>query len=167
MEEENKITEEAVEETKPKTEEEIRAEVRAELEHEQEIKDQAKREVEREELKKEEKKANRKRRKRSIGRLIWNIISTAIVLAIIFFTVMGLLDMQRLNNNEEPYWYISMKTEDIDNKKVTTYDLALYEIIKEEGNSEKKLTLRPFFLKYFENKNEANDTKITTTTKKK
>ena len=82
------------------------------------------------EEKKEDKKEEKteiiiKENKRSIGSIIFNIVISALILFIIFETVMGILDMQRLNDDKEPYWYIDQKVEKKDNKTETRYNIEL------------------------------------------
>ena len=117
----------------------------------------------------EEPKAKGRKTKKKKGaiRIVWDIISTLIVLAIIFFAVMGILGVQRVNEDKEPYWYINVDKKTVDNKEITTYNLALFEIVQEKTSTEKKTSLKPFFYKYFEGKEEAKDTTTTTTTEKK
>ena len=122
-----------------KTEEEIRKEVKEELKKEQEIKEEVKRE-----LRKEEEAKNKRKR---VFRFIWNTIVTIVVLVILFLTVMGVLDMQRLNDEKEPYWYMSTSTETVGSKTITKYDLALYVITKTVDGNDVKIVLKPFFIK--------------------
>lgn len=77
----------------------------------------------------------------------FNTVLALIFLFVLFETVMGLLNMQRLNEDKDPLWYINSSTEAIDDKTITKYDLGLYIIHKEESSSEKKLFLTPFFIK--------------------
>ena len=130
-----------------KSEEQIREEIKAELEAENEIKEQAKKEAI-EEIKQEEiSKHNSKERKKGVLRFIYNTIITLLILFIIFETVIGILDMQRINDDKEPIWYFDSKEEILEDGKSTTYNLGLYVIEKIEKNSEKKVELKPFFMK--------------------
>ena len=126
-----------------KTEEQIREEARQEFEKEAEIKEQAKKELV-EQQKQEEMKQSKKR---GVFRFIYRFIITILIIFVIFETVMGLLNMNRLNDDKEPLWYINSKVTEDDGKKITTYNLGLYVIKKEEDNAGKKIVLRPFFLK--------------------
>ena len=84
---------------------------------------------------------------KKIVRIFLRVVFILIVLFVIIDTVIGVLSMQRLNDNKEPIWYIDSKTETVDGKTKTTYNLGLYVIIKEKGGKESKTTLTPFFLK--------------------
>ena len=124
-----------------KTEQEIKDEAKKEFEREQEIKEQAKKEL-LDEQKKSEKKKNGVS---SIIRLFFNIIFTLLFLFVLFETVMGVLDMQRINEDQEPIWYMDSKVETIEGGEQTVYNLGLYVIIKTKVNNEVKVVLKPFF----------------------
>lgn len=132
---------------KKKTEEEIKEEAKKEFEKEAEIKEQAKKELLEEQKREELKEYNSTKRKRSVGKIISRIIWGLVFLFILFETVIGILDMNRLNNDKEPVWYFSKKTEKTKNKTETTYNLGLYVIVKSTEGREKKIMLKPFFLK--------------------
>ena len=87
------------------------------------------------------------KKKRSVGRIISRIISAIIFLFLLFEVVMGILNMQRLNEDKEPIWYFDCKTEKVNNKTQTTYNLGLYVIRKTVDGAEKKLELKSFLLK--------------------
>ena len=82
-----------------------------------------------------------------IGRVILRLIYIAIALFLLFEAVMGILNMEKLNNDEEPVWYFSSKEENTKFKSETTYNLGLYTIVKTKEGTEKRITLKPFFLK--------------------
>lgn len=86
-------------------------------------------------------------RKRSIARIISRIIWIVLFLFILFEVVIGILDMNRLNDDKEPLWYFDSKTEKTKNKTETTYNLGLYVIVKTKEGNTKKIILKPFFLK--------------------
>ena len=88
-----------------------------------------------------------KRRAKKVARVIWNIVMWAIIIVIAFETVMGFLNMQRLNEDKEPIWYISTRVEKAEGKKETIYNMGLYEINKIEENGGKRVILKPFFIK--------------------
>lgn len=136
-----------MEENKIKTEEEIREEVRAELQREEEIKQQARKELEEEQKKEEMKKYNSQNRVRKILRFFYNGIVTLLILFVLFETIMGILDMQRLNEEKEPLWYLDVKEEQKENQKITKYNLGLYVIRKVQDDKGIKIVLKPFFLK--------------------
>lgn len=126
-----------------KSEEQIREEVKAEFEKEMQIKEQAKQEL----LDEQRKIERTKRKKENIRSLIYRIIFGVIFLFVLFETVIGVLDMQRLNDDKKPVWYIDEKVENKDNKEITTYNLGLYVIIKTKQEDGIKIVLKPFFLK--------------------
>lgn len=87
-----------------------------------------------------------KKKKKKIGRIIFNIFSFLLFVVIIFDVVIGVVNMQRISNKEEPVWYLTMKTTETDKKTVTEYHLGLYKIVKTDTAKETKTTLKPFFL---------------------
>ena len=132
---------------KQKTEEEIKEEAKKEFEKENEIKEQTRKELEEEKKIAELKEYKSTARKRSVGKIISRIIWTVVILFVLFETVIGILDMTRLNEDKEPVWYFSTKTEKTKEGTEITYDLGLYVIKKVKSSSGSKLVLKPFFLK--------------------
>ena len=130
-----------------KSEEQIREEVRKELEREQEIKEEAKQELKEQQKQEEMREYESKRKRRSIGKIIWRVITSIIIIFLLFEIIMGVLDMQRINEDKDPVWYISSKVEEKDGTKETTYDLGLYVIVKSVNKKESRTFLKPFFLK--------------------
>ena len=128
-------------------EEEIRQEAKKEFEKENEIKEQAKKELLDEQKREELKEYKSTARKRSVGKVISRVIWTLLLLFVLFETVIGILDMSRLNDDKEPVWYFSQKTEKSNGQTETTYNLGLYVIVKTTKGTEKKIALKPFFLK--------------------
>lgn len=101
-----------------------------------------------EEQKKEElQEYENKKARNTIGGIIWRILVTLLVLFVLFETVMGVLDMQRINEDKEPIWYLDTKTVEVKGKKETTYNLGLYVIVKVKEGNQTKIVLKPFFLK--------------------
>ena len=82
-----------------------------------------------------------------IGKVLSRLIYTALGLFLLFEAVIGVLNMQRLNEDKEPIWYFNSTTEESKNKSETKYNLGLYVIIKTVEGTEKRVTLKPFFLK--------------------
>lgn len=91
-----------------------------------------------------DKNAEKKKRKR--GKIVFNIITTILFIIIILEAAIGIINMQRISNKEEPIWYISTKTTEYKLKTVTEYHLGLYKIVKTDTSKETKITLKPFFL---------------------
>ena len=54
--------------------------------------------------------------------------------------------MQKINNGEEPIWYLDVETTETELKTVTKYNLGLYRIVKTDTAKETKTTLKPFFI---------------------
>ena len=129
-----------------KSEKQIREEVRAEFERENEIKEKARQELLEEQKRAELAELRSRNAKRGVGRIILSIIFIAVFLFVLFETVMGVLDMQRLNNDEEPVWYIDSNTEVVEEKTITKYNLGLYTINKVVDSQGAKIILKPFFL---------------------
>ena len=90
---------------------------------------------------------NAKKTIKKFLRIVWNITLTLFFLVVLFETVMGILNMQRLNDDKDPIWYIKTEVKTAENKKHTSYDIGLYDIIKIEENGTKKVVLKPFFIK--------------------
>lgn len=97
-------------------------------------------EDENKEVKKEKKK------KRKIVKIIFNILTSILFVIVVLDAVIGIINMQRINNKEEPIWYLSTKTTETELKTVTEYHLGLYKIVKTDTAKETKTTLKPFFL---------------------
>ena len=84
---------------------------------------------------------------KTIGKIIFRIVYVVVGLFIIFEAVIGILNMQRLNEDKEPIRYINKKEEVTKFKSETTYNLGLYRIVKTKEGTEKRTELKPFFLK--------------------
>ncbi len=106
----------------------------------------AKEEV-KEELQKEMKEEVKEKKGKRIGAIISRIFFTLLFLFIVFETVIGVLDMQRINDNKDPVWCINIEEKNENGKKETIYNLGLYVIVKSKEGNESKITLKPFFLK--------------------
>ena len=112
-----------------------------------ELKEEIRKELKEEQLREEIEEFEDRRQKRRVGRVITNIILIALFLFVLFETVMGILDMQRINDDKDPLWYIDSKTETTEKKTETTYNLGLYKIVRTDDSKATKITLKPFFLK--------------------
>lgn len=93
----------------------------------------------------EEKKENKKKKKK-IGKIIFNIFTILLFIVIVAEAAIGIVNMQRINNEEDPIWYLSTKTTETELKTETEYNLGLYKIVKTDTARETKITLKPFFL---------------------
>ena len=78
-----------------------------------------------------------------ISRIVWTLIT----IFVIFEVVMGLLNMQRINDDKEPLWCFNKTEEKTKNKTEKTCHLGLYVIVKTKEGTETKTALKPFFLK--------------------
>jgi len=100
-----------------------------------------------EELEKKEEELKKKRKKRKTKRIISDIIFGIIALIIILEAIVGIINMQKLSDGEQPVWYLSAKKEETENKTVEEYNLGLYRIIKTDTKKDSRIVLKPFFLK--------------------
>lgn len=121
-----------------KTEEQIRDEVKQEIEREEEIRQEVKDEY--------EKKDNAKRNARKVVRIIWSICMVLVFLFVVFEIAMGILNMQRMNEEKDPLWYFTTDVKKEDSKKITSYNMGLYDIVKTEDLTGTRVMLRPFFI---------------------
>jgi hypothetical protein len=80
-------------------------------------------------------------------KFIFNTIITLAVIAILLNTVIGVLDMQKLNNGEDPLWYTDVETTNDNGGTKTTYKIGLYVVEKVQDGQSTKMMLKPFFLK--------------------
>lgn len=87
-----------------------------------------------------------KRKKKKTGKIIANILTFIIFTVIILEGAIGIINMQRISNKEEPIWYLNTKTTETELKTVTEYNLGLYRIVKTDTAKETKITLKPFFI---------------------
>lgn len=83
---------------------------------------------------------------RGIFNIIYKIISGLITIVVIFEVAIGVINMNKISNEEEPLWYLDKKEEVKDNKKETKYNLGLYNIVKTEEEGKMKTILKPFFI---------------------
>ena len=88
----------------------------------------------------------KKKKKKKIGKVIFNTITIILFIVIVLEAAIGIINMQRISNKEEPIWYLSTKTIETELKTETEYHLGLYKIVKTDTSKETKITLKPFFL---------------------
>ena len=105
----------------------------------------------------EDEKEKKRRKRRKIRRIISDIIVLLLFVIVLFEIIIGMVNMNRINNKQKPAWYISKKEEvGAENKSdiKTIYNLGLYKIevtdsttTKDNGDTsvESKVTLVPFF----------------------
>lgn len=88
----------------------------------------------------------KKKKKRKLGRIIGNIIFTIIVLVIAFEAIIGIVNMKKINEGEEPVWYLSSEKQEEATKVITKYNLGLYRIVKTDTDKDTRIVLKPFFI---------------------
>ena len=93
-----------------------------------------------------EDKKSKKKKKKKVFNIILNIITTILAIIIVLEAVIGIVNMQKINNDEKPVWYLNKTVTETDAKTVTEYNLGLYKIVKTDTARETKTTLKPFFL---------------------
>ena len=86
-------------------------------------------------------------KKGKIGRIISRIFGKLVFLFVLFEAIIGVINMQKINDDEKPVWCFKEKTEKTGSKTETTCDLGLYVIVKTVENGKKTTVLKPFFLK--------------------
>ena len=86
-----------------------------------------------------------KKKKKKVGKIIVDILITIVFLIVVFEAVIGMINMQRINEEKEPVWYINKNTETNNLKQETTYNLGLYKIVKTDTAKKTTITLKPFF----------------------
>lgn len=89
---------------------------------------------------------NKKKKKKNTGKIIFNIITIILFIVIVFEAVIGMINMNRISNDQDPIWYLNKKTTETELKTETQYHLGLYKIIKTDTSKNTKITLKPFFL---------------------
>ena len=82
-------------------------------------------------------------KKRSVGRIISQFIWILLGIIIIAEVGLGILNMQKINDDQEPFWCIKY---DKSNNE-TTCHLGLYVIVKTKEGNKTETSLKPFFLK--------------------
>ena len=95
----------------------------------------------------EEKESKGKKVVKVIAKVIYNIAITIITLFILFEVIIGIVNMNKISNDEEPVWYLDKVEEETLEKKETKYDLGLYKIVKTIEAGKMKTILKPFFIK--------------------
>lgn len=87
-----------------------------------------------------------KKKKKKVGKFIFNTITFILFIVILADAIIGIVNMQRINNNEDPVWYLTSNVTESELKTVTEYHLGLYKIVKTDTSKETKITLKPFFI---------------------
>lgn len=84
---------------------------------------------------------------KGIFKFIYNAIVTVITLVAIFEVIIGVVNMNKINNEEEPVWYLDKKEVKTTEKIEIKYNLGLYNIVKTTEKGKMKIILKPFFIK--------------------
>ena len=87
-----------------------------------------------------------KKTKKRIGRTIFNLITILLFLLIIGEAALGIINMQKIRNDEKPVWCLSNTKTETELKTVTECHLGLYKIIKTDTSKKSTTSLVPFFL---------------------
>lgn len=93
-----------------------------------------------------EKPQKEKKKKRKIRKIIGNIIFTILLLVVVFEAVIGIINMQKINEGKEPVWCLNTKKTEEPNKIITEYNLGLYYIVRTETDKDTRIVLKLFFL---------------------
>ncbi|MDD6223788.1 MAG: hypothetical protein PUB18_02180 [bacterium] len=88
-----------------------------------------------------------KKKKKSTIRRVFNVIYYILFTIIVLEAIIGIINMKRLNDGQEPILYINSKKEETTNKVTTSYNLGLYKIIKTDTEKDTRIVLKPFFIK--------------------
>lgn len=91
-------------------------------------------------------KQKKPKKKKRIGKIIFNIITFILFVVVVLEAAIGIINMQRISNDEDPIWYLSTTKTETDKKTVTEYNLGLYKIVKTDTAKKTTTTLKPFFL---------------------
>ena len=95
----------------------------------------------------EEKEGKGKKIVDGLVKVIYNIGITIITVFILFEVIIGVINMNKISNDEEPIWYLEKTEEETLEKKETKYNLGLYRIVKTIEAGKMKTILKPFFIK--------------------
>ncbi len=85
-------------------------------------------------------------KKRGIIKTIFNLLTILLFLFIIVEAAIGVINMQKIRNDEKPIWCMSTKKTETELKTVTECHLGLYKIIKVDTEKKSTTSLIPFFL---------------------
>lgn len=88
----------------------------------------------------------RKQTKKNVGRIVFNISTIILFIIILLEAIVGIINMNRISNDQEPIWYLDKKTTENELKTETEYHLGLYKIVKMDTSKKTTVTLKPFFI---------------------
>ena len=89
----------------------------------------------------------KQKKKKKKLKIFFNIIISILFVVVLLNAVVGMVNMQKINNDEEPIWYLDKEVTETDLKTITEYNLGLYKIVKTDTAKSTKTSLKPFFLK--------------------
>ena len=98
------------------------------------------------EIKSDVKEIKKEIKKKKVGRIIINIILWGFFLVVILEAAVGIINMQRINDEKEPIWYLDKKVTTSNKEEKTVYNLGLYKIVKLDNAKQTKTSLKPFFV---------------------
>ena len=87
-----------------------------------------------------------KRIVKGVFKFIYNTVVTIITLVALFEVIIGVVNMNKINNEEEPVWYLDKKEVKTTEKIEIKYNLGLYNIVKTIEKGKMKIILKPFFI---------------------
>lgn len=85
-------------------------------------------------------------KKRNIGRLIGNIIFYLVLAVFAVCAVFGVINFNKVKDNEQPMGYMSEETYQKDDKTVTVYNYFIYKIVKVKSDENTTVSLKLWFL---------------------
>lgn len=90
--------------------------------------------------------SNKPKKKKKVGKIVFNIITTILFIVILLEAVVGIVNMNRISNDQKPVWYLNKKVTESELKTETEYNLGLYKIVKTDTSKKTTVTLKPFFI---------------------
>lgn len=89
---------------------------------------------------------NKPKKKKKIGKIIFNVITSILFIIILLEAIIGIVNMNRISNDQNPIWYLDKKVTESELKTETEYHLGLYKIVKTDTSKKTTVTLKPFFI---------------------
>ena len=89
---------------------------------------------------------NKPKNKKKIGKIIFNVITSILFIIILLEAIIGIVNMNRISNDQKPIWYLDKKVTESELKTETEYNLGLYKIVKTDTSKKTTVTLKPFFI---------------------
>ena len=89
---------------------------------------------------------NKPKNNKKIGKIIFNVITSILFIIILLEAIIGIVNMNRISNDQKPIWYLDKKVTESELKTETEYNLGLYKIVKTDTSKKTTVTLKPFFI---------------------